>query len=182
MRGRPPIGPMHPRLVATFALIPITIGIQIALYVALTWVAWSVAGTSWWLKAGAMILFCLAPVVMFYGGGLLIWWRTVRWTHGKHFGVLVTTLVLLLVLVSTAALVFVSEPLVFVVLPLVGLIGGSIALIVVSRICWEPREGPAVPCPKCGYDLRGQQECRCPECGQQFTVGELMQRDADPMP
>jgi len=65
---------------------------------------------------------------------------------------------------------------------LVGLIGGGIALIVVARICWEPREGPAVPCPKCGYDLRGQQECRCPECGQQFTVGELMQRDADPMP
>ena len=26
-------------------------------------------------------------------------------------------------------------------------------------------------CKKCGYDLRGLEECRCPECGQAFNPG-----------
>jgi len=33
---------------------------------------------------------------------------------------------------------------------------------------------PFVPhCPECRYDLRGQRECRCPECGREFALGEL---------
>lgn len=170
---------MHPRLVATFALIPITVGIQCALWWAFAYLARRpLGGTNWWAETGQIILFCLAPVTLFYGGGLLIWWPTVRWTHRKRFGVLVTTLVLLLVLVSTAALVLVNQELAFAALLLVGLAAGGSALVVVGRICYEPREGPAVPCPKCGYDLRGQRECRCPECGEQFTLGELVQRNA----
>jgi len=37
------------------------------------------------------------------------------------------------------------------------------------------RDGPdrAIPCPKCGYDLKGRTMARCPECGTQFTLDEL---------
>src|SRR5262245_6155290 len=30
-----------------------------------------------------------------------------------------------------------------------------------------------VACPKCGYDLRAQRECRCPECGHAFTLADI---------
>ena len=33
----------------------------------------------------------------------------------------------------------------------------------------QVEEDPALPCPTCDYDLRGQVEPRCPECGLQFS-------------
>lgn len=30
-----------------------------------------------------------------------------------------------------------------------------------------------IPCPKCGYDLKGLAMARCPECGTEFTLDEL---------
>jgi hypothetical protein len=34
--------------------------------------------------------------------------------------------------------------------------------------------GPGIPCPTCGYDMTGLNGTRCPECGSEFTVGELL--------
>ncbi|HYE20540.1 MAG TPA: hypothetical protein VEA69_18980 [Tepidisphaeraceae bacterium] len=34
----------------------------------------------------------------------------------------------------------------------------------------------SVRCPACGYDLRGQREARCPECGAAFSIGELLEK------
>jgi len=31
-----------------------------------------------------------------------------------------------------------------------------------------------IECPLCGYNLRGLSEARCPECGSQYTWGELL--------
>lgn len=31
----------------------------------------------------------------------------------------------------------------------------------------------SIACPKCGYDLRGLPETRCPECGRSFTADEI---------
>ena len=33
---------------------------------------------------------------------------------------------------------------------------------------------PAIPCPTCGYDMTGLKSTRCPECGSEFTVDELL--------
>ncbi len=58
------------------------------------------------------------------------------------------------------------------------LIGGTVAL----GIAWlgMPRGGDRTPtrtpCPQCGYDLRGQTECRCPECGATFTLGDIAEQ------
>lgn len=37
------------------------------------------------------------------------------------------------------------------------------------------RGGPdrVIPCPKCGYDMKGLAMARCPECGTEFTLDEL---------
>jgi hypothetical protein len=35
-------------------------------------------------------------------------------------------------------------------------------------------DGPAVPCPTCGYDMTGLRGTRCPECGCEFTVNEIL--------
>ena len=34
--------------------------------------------------------------------------------------------------------------------------------------------GPGIPCPTCGYDMTGLKGTRCPECGSEFTLDELL--------
>lgn len=34
-----------------------------------------------------------------------------------------------------------------------------------------------VPCPNCGYNLRGLKEARCPECGCEYTIEQLVTAD-----
>lgn len=36
------------------------------------------------------------------------------------------------------------------------------------------RTRAVVPCPKCGHDLGLQTDCRCSDCGEQFTVADLV--------
>ena len=52
------------------------------------------------------------------------------------------------------------------------------AALVVVWFCTEDHGQPAagVPCPHCGYDMQGQSDCRCPECGERFTIGDLRLR------
>ena len=37
---------------------------------------------------------------------------------------------------------------------------------------WSAREAPPT-CPKCGYNLSGLTQCRCPECGTEYRLDEL---------
>ena len=45
-----------------------------------------------------------------------------------------------------------------------------------ARLRLQGRRGdqPAVPCPTCGYDMTGLRGTRCPECGCEFTVDEIV--------
>ena len=36
------------------------------------------------------------------------------------------------------------------------------------------RDGAGIPCPTCAYDMRGLKSTRCPECGSEFTLDELI--------
>lgn len=47
-------------------------------------------------------------------------------------------------------------------------IGGASLLITIKRVRSDKREIEG-RCKKCGYDLRGLSESRCPECGVEFT-------------
>ena len=35
-------------------------------------------------------------------------------------------------------------------------------------------DGPGIPCPTCAYDMTGLKGTRCPECGSEFTLDELL--------
>jgi len=65
------------------------------------------------------------------------------------------------------------------VLALVVVTGGVVALA--ALLVWRngyvrgwhaAREMHPV-CPKCGYDLSGLTQCRCPECGSTFEIDKL---------
>lgn len=40
----------------------------------------------------------------------------------------------------------------------------------------DAEDNVRVLCPTCGYSLIGLRECRCPECGQEFTLDEIIRR------
>jgi hypothetical protein len=168
---------MHPRVVATFALIPITFGTIILAYVLIDVVLDALLYWGSWATYGLGLVFSLTPVFVFYGGGLLIWWNTVEWTARKRRAVLLTTAILVLAVGLAATSYLLNDILAMVLTSTISLIGGGVALVVVGWICYTPPHErttrDSVPCPQCGYDLRGQRECRCPECGGEFTVGQL---------
>jgi hypothetical protein len=43
-----------------------------------------------------------------------------------------------------------------------------------ARLRAVGRDGPGIPCPTCSYDLTGLKSTRCPECGSEFTLDELL--------
>ena len=52
-----------------------------------------------------------------------------------------------------------------------GFLATLVTLVYVSTVFFERVvviDGRGVRCPKCGYDLRGQAEPRCPECNTSF--------------
>lgn len=173
MRDRT-IESLHPRVAATFALIPLTFGIVTAAYflVAEVW-----QSAAFWVIACCVVL---GPAVVFYGGALIIWCPTVRWTRRKVIGTVVNTLAFVssIAAVGGAAALWLHVYAAFAFMLIASLLLGPVALLALSWICWTPpaeREAScSVPCPKCGFDLRAQQECRCPECGFTFLVGHIV--------
>ncbi len=41
------------------------------------------------------------------------------------------------------------------------------------RAGWRTARGAPPHCPRCGYSLVGLRQCRCPECGTEFSLDEL---------
>lgn len=132
-----------------------------------------------WRERIISVLLCIMPAPVLVGGSLCIWLSTVNWTPRRRCDACFAVLTLIVVLALAAALIPFDEALGYIALTVASLVGSAGILVVLARICHEPRKGPDVPCPKCGYDLRGQHECRCPECGERFTVGELMGSDTE---
>src|SRR5262245_61541632 len=71
------VGTLHPRIGASFALIPITIGVEFFLYYSMSIASKPSFGV------GMVYLMGLAPTIVFYGGSLLIWCPVVDWTPAK---------------------------------------------------------------------------------------------------
>ncbi|MBN1513098.1 MAG: hypothetical protein JXB13_13875 [Phycisphaerae bacterium] len=66
---------------------------------------------------------------------------------------------------------------------ILGGIGGSILLV--TAVAYRVRRGKNVftaeghvnvNCPSCGYSMVGLEQSRCPECGSQYTLDELIRR------
>lgn len=46
----------------------------------------------------------------------------------------------------------------------------------------DPGDDAAPNCPACGYDLRGLDHARCPECGERFDLASLQRAKANKSP
>ncbi len=120
---------------------------------------------------------------------ILLWRPLVRWTPKRRRKTLVFSLfsVLASILVGSSIVVVSAAPAAGV------LVGGGFAPIIwvlATVLIW--RETPAermerirtagagtVSCPICGYNLTGLRESRCPECGTQYTLDELLAAQRD---
>jgi uncharacterized paraquat-inducible protein A len=67
----------------------------------------------------------------------------------------------------------------------IGSITAPLAWLAASVVAWRETDeeraarvgqltADSVVCPKCGYSLTGLTEARCPECGAQYTLSELL--------
>ena len=169
-RKSPSTSTLNPRVGASFALIPMTFGVVVMAYFA------SFLSSS--AEFGIFML-TLAPLMVFYGGSLIIWLPVVQWTRRKRIGTWMISLCLIGPAGALTALAALTENYIAFSASLgFSLIGGGIALILLNWLWWTPpherASSGAVPCPRCGYDLRGQRECRCPECGESFDLSQIV--------
>lgn len=184
MKRPPGIRPLHPRIIATMALVPFSIAAFIAAYLVANAVTFpwflgaSQAAIAWIVTIG---LFVGAPFAVAFGGGQLIWNGCVDWTPQRRARVLTINLVQTAALITACVSHVWVESWAIVIAAEVALIGGGIAIILIARVCYSPppRSGARLDCPACGYDLRGQRQCRCPECGREFALGDLLEPPAD---
>ena len=179
MPRRHRIRPPHPRVAATFALIPLIVGLEIPMVVLGEFLDNYFNDVLAWSPA---VLF---PGLMLSLGCLLIWRPAVNWTPRRRLGLSGISLAFALLLLLAAGvpqLLGWRTDSAILALLFTSLVASGLALWATALICHDPPEPAKVTCPSCGYDLRGQRECRCPECGEQFTVGELAGRGAGDEP
>jgi len=113
----------------------------------------------------------------------LLWRKAVQWTARRRLGpIVVAAFGVLMVVIARLSLLNSGLP-----------VGKWIVLSILVPALWLIatvyfwQETPAerasrisdsgradIPCPKCGYNLRGLMEARCPECGTRFTLDELL--------
>ena len=115
-----------------------------------------------------------------------LWWKSVVWTPGRvqttvgcaagAAGVGVT-----LGLMIAATFPYGADELAFFTGSLVATV-----LWIIGTICiWRENQSEraarlrragadTIVCPACGYNLTGLREARCPECGAQYTLNELL--------
>jgi hypothetical protein len=112
---------------------------------------------------------------------MLLWRKSVRWTSNRTSATLICALVAAVAGVILGGLVHLVED---DVSYFVGTAAAPLLWQVGTILVW--RESPAeraerlagaaggVVCPTCGYNLTGLKGTRCPECGSEFTLDQLL--------
>lgn len=168
---RAAFGSLHPRLAASLAIIPLSLGLAACAISAIS------AGERMSVIGGTFALHSMPPMAL-----ALLWRRTI------FRGPSAPLRFMLLAALSGAPVVGCLIVLagVWWMLPLVVFyayfIVNAVVMIFLTVVCWRPRSPADLVCPACRYDMRGQRSCRCPECGAEFTVGELIRGRQRPLP
>lgn len=112
----------------------------------------------------------------------LLWRHHVRWTRTRAVLTVGAFLLAWIAAISAFAIVSVrggGGPLLLAYMILIA------TWAIASTLAWREtkaeraarlsgRGDRLLPCPKCGYNLTGLREARCPECGATYTLDELV--------
>jgi hypothetical protein len=134
-----------------------------------------------WLLLASLAIPAVVPLVVWF----LLWGRSVRW--GGWRSILAVIVIGAVAVAILAAFTLGASRRIYVV-PLLMISSSVLSVGGVATLtfcCWSPppdRCPGAVVCPECRYDLHMQQICRCPECGAQFNVEELIAPEERPLP
>lgn len=172
-------GSLHPKLAWTIAMFPIMTGAVLCL---LLLVADEIDRTgNQRLLMVPIVPASVIPVTVWFR----VWGPTVRWRGVRP--ILATAVVggLGLTLVGVFALSMTG----WIFLPFLLLFSGPVIAVpgvaALTLVCWSPSpdQSPGVVvCPECLYDLHMQHVCRCPECGTEYTLEELLAPEEQPLP
>ncbi len=141
----------------------------------------------YWISDDELAAFVTA--VLFYvvlvAAWLLIWWSRLIWTPRRRLTTILTVpgaplVGLVIGLVIVAFDEYADEEAVA-----WGVFASYFLWLAVTAWVWPARPAEkmalllkegfgAIGCPKCQYDMRGSTEARCPECGHESTIGELL--------
>ncbi|MBN2446586.1 MAG: hypothetical protein JXO22_07670 [Phycisphaerae bacterium] len=169
-------GPLHPRLMLSFTLLPIVTTICCVGLALVMEFAWSLWGPNPWYVQPLFVLIAASPSILTLAAWMLIWRSTVPWTRARRARAVGITAGFAVVIGGLAAICFLfTAETWLLVLTCGGLLAAGIASILLART-WvgSLHTHAGLPCPSCGYDLRGQHKCRCPECGAEYVVGQLV--------
>ena len=173
---------MRPRVAATLALIPATIFIWYVATVSVVSATLRLFSAQppvpIWAQWVWALLMLPGPFPYYYISVLALWWGTVRWTTRRRVWVAIITAALLCATVLGGLAYAADTDIGILILGAVNCIFGPGCLVLIAWLCYPrevEREVGSVLCPRCGYDMRGQRSCRCPECGAQFSLGELVE-------
>lgn len=140
------------------------------------------------------VLLIWLPLYVFVAGYWVLLWRdSVNWTRGR---IMLTSWAAVAALLSGGVLGFFTKAVASAPLAASMLVGGGLPPIVwvlATVLIWRETRGErmdrltasgkiTVRCPLCSYDLTGLSEARCPECGEQFTLDELVKSQPFPTP
>ena len=170
------------KLVARLILAMLILPIAVAVFLFMAFAVFPNTGPPGALSISLMWLVEYAVIATYW---VLLWRSSVRWTKERILGTLGATLAALLCGgIGAGFVVEVTHE----DIALGILIGGGLVPIVWvlgTVLVWRESSHErlerlktygtdAVCCPVCGYNMTGLREARCPECGGQFTVDELL--------
>jgi hypothetical protein len=167
-------------LIARILLSVLMIPLLMLIYLITLMMAWSRFG----LFSNRDLHFIVAGVVTWICAAIywmLVWYRSVRWTNARVTHTIFAAVGALVVgWLAGLSVLWVDDEfgdfVASVTAPLVWLI----CTVLIWRESAEERAerlrsgGRTIVCPTCGYNLTGLTGTRCPECGTQLTLDELM--------
>jgi hypothetical protein len=135
--------------------------------------------------ANAAVAATIATCAYMVAYWILLWRGAVNWTQQRLRRTTAMTLVAALAGVIVGVAIAAVLPYDKELGACGGVLSGAIVWIILTILAWRetPREraerlsragADALVCPTCGYNLTGLSESRCPECGAQFTLNELL--------
>jgi len=141
------------------------------------------------IQAPPVLLLWTAVYLVIGATWITIWRPVVRWTPKRIAQTVTTALVAIAAGVAFGFTIFMVGRSNQMPMGIAVLLGGGfppIVWVLATVMVWRETnaertvrlaggsDADSVVCPMCGYDMRGVRMAQCPECGVEFTLGQLV--------